>query len=98
MSSDIGVNNLKKSLMALLMTCQLAGCASPENRAALQHYKVGCAQGNANDCATVPHQERANRDEAMANGVKVAAMAVLLPLVILVAVADARACVKFGYC
>jgi hypothetical protein len=89
---------VKRSLIVLLAACQLAGCASAGNRAALDRYKVGCAQGNTHDCASVPYQERANQAEALENAGKVAAITILLPIIILAAMADVRACTKFGYC
>jgi hypothetical protein len=98
MSGDIGVNLVKKSLIILLAACQLGGCASAGNHAALERYKVGCAQGNAHDCASVPYQEQVNQAEALQNAGKAAAIAVLLPIIILATMADVRACTKFGYC
>jgi hypothetical protein len=89
---------MKKSIIALLIACQLAGCASPMNRARLENYKMGCANGSASDCYAVPAQENVNRAEAAENAGKVVVFTVLLPLIVLAAMADVRACGRYGYC
>jgi hypothetical protein len=69
----------------LCLTLALSGCASPENREALEMYRAGCASGDRGSCMMVPVQQDANEREASDNAVKVAIGLMLLPLVILAA-------------
>jgi hypothetical protein len=88
------MRNLKKSLIMLLAACQLAGCASPVNRARLEGYKMACIHGSQIDCASVPIQSEINNAEAAQNAATVAAVTILLPFVIL----GAMGCAKYGNC
>jgi hypothetical protein len=81
---------LKKTTAIIMMACQLAACASPENRAALQQYKGSCAAGDAQACRMIPYQESVNQNQALENTGKGVAIAVLLPVLILAAMADAK--------
>jgi hypothetical protein len=69
----------------------LSGCASQLNRDMLTSLNQRCTEGDATACREAIHQESVNRDEARANALKVAAVAVLLPIVVLAAAAGARA-------
>lgn len=80
----------KRLIIVLLAACQLAGCASASNRAALENYRIGCAQGNANACRSVPYQEAVNKAEAGENALKGVAIAILLPLFVLAAMGQAQ--------
>jgi hypothetical protein len=77
--------------MVMAMLCLLlAGCASAQNRAYLTRLELDCAHGDQPSCNLIPEQREINRDEAISNGFKGAAIAVLLPILALGAVAEAR--------
>jgi hypothetical protein len=84
------MRKVKILLIVTLAVCQVTACASPGNRAALESYQRGCANGDANACRMVPHQESINRAEAGENAGKAALVALLLPILVLAAVADAK--------
>jgi hypothetical protein len=70
----------------------VSGCASQANRDALAAMQDGCNMGDAQACLNANTQAEANRQEAAGNAVliplEVAAVAVLLPLYVLMGADD----------
>lgn len=84
------LHRLSASLMALVL---MSGCASASSLKALEDDKRGCQLGDQHACYSIPF-DQATVDESKAENTKtavtVAAIAVLLPLIILGAAAAAQ--------
>jgi hypothetical protein len=76
--------------VAVLAIIPLVACASSENRAKLAMYESNCARGDKPSCDLLPYKRSINQDEAVKNGFVGAAVVVLLPIIALGAVAEAR--------
>lgn len=76
---------MKKLTTTLAILAMLAGCASPENRAALTMLQQNCSLGHQGACDQIPLQEQINHDEATANAGRAALIMLLLPIAILAA-------------
>lgn len=81
---------MNRIILLWVLCLLIVGCASSENRAKLAEYEYDCAHGDQASCSLVPYQRSLNQDEAVKNGFVGAALLVLLPILILGEVAQAR--------
>jgi hypothetical protein len=79
-----------RGMVATVLCVALLGCASAEHRALLASFERACAAGDKSSCDTIPYQRAVNQDEAVNNALAGAALVVLVPLVVLGEVAQAR--------
>jgi hypothetical protein len=80
----------RKTIAILTALCLLSGCASQENRQRLLTQEASCMQGIGSACKAAELQKKINHDQAVENGLMVAAAAILIPLVIVAAAAADR--------
>jgi hypothetical protein len=73
-----------------LFCLSLVACASAEHRAALAQMESDCAAGDQSACSHAVYQRSVNQDEAVKNGLLGAAVGVLLPIMLLGAVAQSQ--------
>ena len=74
---------MRRAIAMVATVAMLAGCASETNRALLALDHERCGAGDADACRLEVVQAAVNRDEANANALKVVAVGLLVPLVIL---------------
>jgi hypothetical protein len=75
---------------AVALSLVLSGCSSAENQQLLANYQQACSQGSASDCEAARNQAATNQDEARSNALKAVGIALLIPLVVIAAAAQAR--------
>jgi hypothetical protein len=80
-----------KIVTATVVLCLvLSGCSSAQNQQLLDSYQQACSQGRPGSCEAARHQEAINQDEARSNALKAVGIALLIPLVVLAAAAEAH--------
>lgn len=73
-----------------MLCLALVGCASEEHRAALKSMEDACSVGDPLACGRIPAQRATNQNEAATNAIAGVAMVILVPIMILGAVVQAR--------
>jgi len=84
------MKSIKNLMVAAMAAATLAGCASAATRDALNMAKTDCAAGDSMACAQQPQLQAQANAEANDNAGKVALAAILLPILVLGAMANAQ--------